>query len=314
MEKKTGIALVTALISTFLLVAIVIAIPINFSNLTVTATIKGMDTEGNISTLASGQFATVSYPAIKKIQLGTTLTFSLVGMESTKIQWWLNYRIWIRSLTSGKSGFYDDFEGDWTQDSATGQIPWSAYWEDPAFSTVVTNGQSLDLEPCKKAWRTSATGGWGYDLPDGWLPLDPAVKNSFGDWIKWAWGETPSGDYEAKVSLRVKVNYFDNQNKEKNAIGPPYIRGVNTPTGANGELVDILAFTINFQPGTMSVTVTPKLTYSWVPLDVSGESPDIVKNILEGLASVGLPIWSLHVLLGVIAAVSWTATFLFRKD
>lgn len=312
MEKKTGSALIIALISTFLLIVIGIAIPINFSNITIAATIKGMDAEGNISTLASGQFATVSYPSIKKIQLGTTLTFNLVGMTSTKISWWLNYRIFLKSLTSGKTGDYDGFEGDWSQDSAPGQIPWSAYWLDPPFSVTVTNGQSLDLEPCKKAWRTSATGGWSYNLPDGWLPLDPAIQHSFGDWIKWAWGETPSGDYEAKVSLRVKVNYLDNQDKEKNAIGPPYIRGVNTPTGANGELVDILTFTINYQPGSLSVTVQPKLTYTWIPLDVSGDSPDIVKNILAGLANIGLPNWTLHALLAVIAAVSWIATFYFK--
>jgi hypothetical protein len=317
MEKKTGIALTTALLSTLLLIVIGIAIPINFSNITIAATIKGMDAQGNISTLASGQFTTVSYPSIKKIQLGTTLTFNLVGMTSTKIAWWLNYRIFLTSKTSGKTGDYAPWagqargnEGDWAGDSATNQVPWAAYWLDPPFSVAVTNGQSLDLESCKRQWYEN--GGWHQDLPDGWLPLDPATKNSFGDWIKWKWGETPAGDYEAKVSLRVKVNYFDNQNKEKNAIGPPYIRGVNTPTGANGELVDILAFTINYQPGSLSVTVAPKLTYTWIPLDVSGDSPDIVKNILAGLANSGLPNWTLHALLAVIAAVSWIATFYFK--
>lgn len=308
MRKIASIFLVLAIIFGILSAYVWATMPLNLSGITVQPVIRGMDNKGNIQTFTTGQLTTVTYPGITKIQVGTILKFDLVGLASAKIAWWLNYQIELTSATSGKTDFYDPWEGDWVNDA--GSAPWAAYWKDD-WSLTVTNGQSLDLEPEKKAWLTTGN-TWAYDLPDGWIPLDPATKHSFGDWVKWKWGEPPAGNYDAKLSLHVKVNYRDNFGKEKNAIGPPNIRPP-MPTGANGELINILAFTINYESGRLSVNVTPKLTYSWIPLEMEGSLSPLAVDFATFFVTMGLPVWTVHIVFPSLAAAFGVATYYYHR-
>lgn len=311
MNNKALASLVIAMVFGAVVVWTFATIPVNLSGVGVQPTIKVMDKDGNVKTLPD-QLLDISYPSASKIQVGVTLNFKLAGISSAKIAWWLNYRIELTSAKSGKSDYYDDWEGDWTNDNT-----WAGYWQD-TFDITVTDGQTLDLEPCKKAWYDTNWHRWAYNLPDGWIPLDPDTTHSFGDWIKWKWGETPAGNYQGKLSLHVKVNYFDNMDEERCAIGPPNLRPTLVdPAAKSGELIDILTFTVNYEAGKVDVTVTPNVQgYSWIPLDFSNIlSPGAVNTQMVGfVTSLGLPSWSLHAIFVALTVAFVGAAVYFHKE
>jgi hypothetical protein len=298
MEKKMGVALATAIIASIIAAFAWATIPLNFSFLTVTPNFKAMDATGQIQQLSFSQLATtVTYPTTTKIQFGATVTATLSGLASTRYKWWANYEVAVKSLTSNKQGKWDDFEGNWAGDSS-----WAAYWSDVWFTD---SDNKFDIAPCKKAWWLS-TSGWSYGFSDGWIPLDPNTYNSIGDWIKWSsgLGETPAGNYEVKVSLHIKVNFEDNYGKEQTAIGP----------GKSGEILDFIVFTIKYEAGGLSVTITPKTSFTWIPLETTGEVPDYIEAIGTAFGSNGLPSWTLHAIFTPIAAVAWILVFYYRRQ
>lgn len=300
MEKKVGILAAIAIVFMLLAAFVWATIPLNFSGVTLQSTFRAMDNEGKIQTLNAGLFSTVSYPAITKIQIGSTARVDLQGMASTDVQWWLDYQYKVTSKTSGKSGTYDAWEGGWSTDAG-----WAPYWKT---WFAVQSGGSFDFENEKKAWWYS--NHWEYRYGDGWMILDPNTADSVGDWIKWSGGlsETPAGDYDVTIDLHVKVNYKDNYGKEKTALGPP-----TRKEGSNGELFSFLSFTLNYAAGSASITITPKTSFTWIPLDVSGESSDYTDFFVTTMNSNGLPIWLLHTFTTIIAAAALLTTIYYYK-
>lgn len=304
MEKKASIFLVLALIFGILAAYVWATIPVNFSFMTVEPNFKMMDANGNLQTLSLWQLTTVTYPTTNKIQFGATVTATLGGLSSTRYKWWVNYEVWIKSITSGKQGRWDEFEvqggGSWEGDSG-----WAAVWQDTWFTDA---DNKFDVAPEKKYWWLSGS-GWSNAFSDGWIPLDPNTYNSFGDWIKWSsgLGETPKGDYEVKVNLRIKVNYEDNYGEEKTAIGPPALGG------ANGGINDFLIFTVNYQQGTLTISVTPKTSFTLIPLNIEGTLPPFAINFVEFFVNLGLPTWTTHIALSGLAVAFGAATYYYHR-
>jgi len=310
MEKKTGVALGAAIIFTLIAAFVFATIPLNFDFMTVQPTFKTMDSQGNIQTLAMGQLTTVEYPSITKIQVAATVKATLVGLDSTRYKWWINWEASVKSLTSNKMGKYDEFESGnptltpaeaWTKDNG-----WSCSWQDQWFTD---SDNTFDTAPWKRSYYLT-TSGWASNFNDGWISLDPNTYASLGESIKSGSalsgsGETPSGEYEVKLSLHIKVDYEDNYGKQMTAIGP----------GKNGEIIDWLVFKVNFTAGTITVTVSPKTSFTWIPLEMSGESPDYVNSIGTAFGSNGLPSWTPHIFFVAVAFVSWLAfVYCYRKE
>jgi len=296
---KTTTALIVTAILAVVTMAVWAIVPPNISGVTVEPILLGEDEFGNVVTLGdSGLLSTVSYPNIKKIKIGAKGTVTLVGMASTEIQWWLDYRYQV------KGGTYDDWEGGWSSDSG-----WAPYWK-TWFS--INDGASFDFEPEKKAWWY--INHWEYRYSDGWMVLDPTVYDSVGDWIKWSGGlgeDPPSGDYTCKISLHVKVNYKDNNGEEHCAIGPPEVKPASAgPAMKSGELIDFLTFTLNYEAGSMDITITPEFQYKiWVPLDFAQTlQPSMMLSISDVFAVNNLPTWLPHALLTTMTIGSGIAT------